>query len=202
MRYLTTILILSITSLAHAGHITHVEAKTDKPHIKDENFDWIFPKHPNTHINFGPNNHVPKPEKTFDTANWSHSFIEHLWLKGLDSYSLTGHVPNTAIWNYLDYRYELNPGRFDYYHPYFEGMFTPAKTIGLLPQGPFWNNIVNKYNLDTPRFSYYHPLLVVPLERNAAALASVPEPTSGTLLLIAVPILGWIVYSARKGCNL
>jgi PEP-CTERM motif len=39
------------------------------------------------------------------------------------SLAQTGSLPNTEIWNYLTWRHDLDPSRFDHYHPEFVGIF-------------------------------------------------------------------------------
>jgi hypothetical protein len=45
------------------------------------------------------------------------------------SLSETGHLPNDMIWDYLIWRRDLDPSRFDHYHPEFLGVFMQEQRL-------------------------------------------------------------------------
>lgn len=167
------------------------------------NLEWIFPQHPDTHIHWGPDLHISHPAVMFNTSHWSHQFLSHLWLQGLNSYSHFGHVPETPIWHYLEWREEINPPRFDYYHPYFAGLFTPPHCVGLLPESPFYDNLEHRYDLNPVRFDNNHPYLADIMARNEytenhCPVTAVPEPGSLYLVLLAIGMILIVRMNAEK----
>jgi hypothetical protein len=207
---LSASLILLLASTANAGSVIGFDRETHHfvvEHIPDHAaITWLFPEHlPARH--FGPDHHVAKPEVIFNTAHWSEKTLSEIWLQGINTYSKMGHVPNTPLWHYLEYRYELNPKRFGFYHPYFEGIFKEADCVGELPVGPFYTNIEHRYEIDPVRFDHYHPALATIMARNATAEMNcsnaIPEPTSLVLLAIgglflAAAVHGEVYRSRRR----
>ncbi|MFO0956296.1 MAG: PEP-CTERM sorting domain-containing protein [Isosphaeraceae bacterium] len=91
-----------------------------------------------------------------------HDYAGRLWLRGLRSYSTTGHVPDSAVWKYLQRRHDLHPAAFNA-APYFQGLFRAPDTVGELPTGTFWNRLEKQYE-DRPilferRFPYLNEIL-------------------------------------------
>jgi hypothetical protein len=85
-------------------------------------------------------------------------------------------LPSTPFWNYITARYDIDPSRFSHYHPMIskwiresEAYVPPAPPIVFVapPQPP--------------------PVIVVPPPNNGTPhVSSVPEPSSGVLMAIAV----------------
>jgi PEP-CTERM motif len=72
---------------------------------------------------------IPKHELVNDIESIIHHPAE---LRALNadariSIAQTGHLPNDEIWNYLTWRRDLDPARFDHYHPEFVGIFMRAE---------------------------------------------------------------------------
>lgn len=158
--------------------------------------ELIFTKH-NGNIHWGPDHQVAKPEVMFNTSHWNHHTLTRIWLQGLTSYSHFGHPPDTAIWHYIKYRHDLNPERFDHYHPYLKGIFTPPCCIGLLPKSPFYENLEHKYAANPVRFDANHPYLADIMARNKYAEShctekpplATPEPSGLVLGFTAIAVL-------------
>jgi hypothetical protein len=212
---MTMVLLLCLTTGADAGSVPahHTISSADR----ERHDSALSMHHERTQAALDSANGIPRPPVMFDTSHWSHETIEHLWLRGLDSYSLTGHLPDTNLWKYVEWREEIDPSRFYHYHPFFEGIFTPAPTVGLLPQGPFWSNLERHYDQNPTRFDLNRPALATAMERNVYSAAdpinadpisgdpknvdpknvdpmnTVREPSTRDLLLVAGPCLLVIV---------
>jgi hypothetical protein len=147
-------------------------------------------------------------------------YKQPFYLAGVESYSEYGHVPLTyglivdgravrhsfvTEWRELEHRYEINPTRFDHFHPALAGLFTPAECVGELPNTPFFDMLRHRYELAPARFTYYHPVLGALIKQDLATECppvmppgggggGVPEPS--TFLLFAIGLV--FVLVARR----
>jgi hypothetical protein len=81
-----------------------------------------------------------------------------------------GELPSNQFWEYMIYRHDLAPVRFDHYHPRFASLLDYAEYIRhlkeslcppmtLLPNTPYWNYLRYRHDLNPARFDHYHPRL-------------------------------------------
>jgi hypothetical protein len=108
----------------------------------------------------------------------------------------TGSLPVSRIWDYLEWRRDRNPARFDHYHPEFVRLFhwahehhklVPHESLPITPIliGDIVPGIV----------TIMTPPPVIPPPRESALV--VPEPSSLTLAVWAIAV-GLAVVAARK----
>jgi hypothetical protein len=153
-------------------------------------------------------------------------YRQPFYLVGVESYSEYGHVPLAyglivdgkpvhhafvTEWRELEHRYDVNPVRFDHYHPDLAGLFTPAECVGKLPETPFFDMLRHRYELDPARFTHYHHVLghlvardlmtecpsvmPPPVMPPGGGGGGVPEPGSFLLLaigLVFIVVIGWL----------
>jgi hypothetical protein len=102
------------------------------------------------------------------------NYQREVYRVGVESYSESGHLPFAygsivhgdpvsrpivAEWRMIEHRFDIDPARFDHYHPMLVGLFTPPECIGKLPETPFFDMLRHRYELAPHRFTHYHPVL-------------------------------------------
>lgn len=109
----------------------------------------------------------------------SHAGALGLWKRGVESYSTTGHMPDTPAWNALEARHDLDPERFDAHHPTLAGLFTPTSCVGKLPDTPFWGDKENRYLTNPARFATHHPLFLAEIVARSIVAKSICHSVGG-----------------------
>lgn len=186
--------------------------------VNPKKLQWIFPRRLKTILNWGLDRKIPRPGRMYDTSNWNQDTLATIWYRGLRSYTLTGSVPDNPLWEYLEWRHDLNPDRFLYYHPYFTGMFDDAECIGLLPQGAWWDRLENRYDRNPTRFNLFHPGIGPIMKLNSMTvcppiippnppdppkppLNAVPEPSSIALCTSGATLLFLCHRRRNRSCR-
>ena len=145
------------------------------------------------------------PPHFVDFGGMSDAQRHAIWVQGVTAYSLTGQLPHTAAWDYLTYRHDLNPTRFDHNHPRLAGLFDKPECVGEVPETPFWEKLEKRHDLNPTRFDHYHPFLGKIMDRNQEAEkgcqegehhppTAVPEPSSIVLGLFGLACAGLVRF--------
>lgn len=103
-----------------------------------------------------------------------------------------GTLPNTPMWRMLEYRHDLNPARFDHWHP----------NIGIILEHRDHHAIVPPHHwighMRGPSLSC-EPLPALPPPPQQGS-QTVPEPAASTMLAMAFVLVGaWWFMTKRKG---
>lgn len=101
----------------------------------------------------------------------------------------TGLLPHNPIWNYLHWRRDLDPSRFDYYHPEFVRLFRrEEQNLRAMQHHPLTTGVIG----ELPTISWPStpvaqvPVVPPPQYPPLVGGASVPEPGTLTLALAAL----------------
>lgn len=130
--------------------------------------------------------------------------------KSILSYVHTGHVPNDEFWHGIEHRRDIDPARFDHYHPNIAGFLKPPEIVGQLPDGPMVDDFRHRFEIAPHRFAHFHPfwgrlfahephagvLIVPPVVPPLTPSHGVPEPAS--VFLLGLGIIAACIYLKRR----
>lgn len=94
----------------------------------------------------------------------------------------TNQLPDTSFWNYLTARYDIDPSRFSYYHPMISK----------------WIRESEAYVPPIPPVCLPPIIVVPPPNHGDPHVSTVPEPSSGVIMAIAVISCFVFIVAARS----